>query len=51
MMWRLKQFGKMVSAKRYILLAIVMGIGLWFLIWWLLHEPMPQTVPDRSIKI
>ena len=41
----------MVSANHYILFAVVVGIGLGFLLWWLLNEPMPQTVPERSLKI
>ena len=36
---------------RYILVSIIVGAILVFLLWWLLNEPMPQTVPERSIKI
>ncbi len=51
MVWRIRQLGKMVSAKQYILFAIAVGIGFCFLVWWLMNEPIPQTIPDRSLKI
>lgn len=51
MVWRIRRLRKMLSAKHYILFAIVAGIGFGFLLWWLMNEPMPQTVPNRSLRI
>ena len=38
-------------ANRYILIASAVGVGFVFLLWWLLNEPMPRVIPERSLRI
>ena len=51
MRYRCLKLARWLSMKQYILLAIIVGVGFGLLLWWLLNEPIPQAVPDRSLRI
>jgi hypothetical protein len=46
-----RALARWLSENRYVLVASVVGIGFMLLLWWLLNEPKPQVVPDRSLRI